>query len=96
MPAVARVGDQGIPHCSSYTLATGSPDVFVNGRPVAFNGTSSTLHLTPFRKCRPHVSQVIARPRDVFVNGRPIACVGDSLSGCTAIATGSPDVFVLG
>jgi hypothetical protein len=31
MPAVARIGDRGIPHCSGFTLVTGSSDVFVNG-----------------------------------------------------------------
>lgn len=96
MPAVARVGDKGIPHCSGFTLITGSADVFVNGRPVAFAGSKSTLHLRPFKKCKPHASSVLARPRGVFVNGRPIACVGDTLTACTAIASGSTDVFVLG
>lgn len=96
MPAVARIGDRGIPHCSGFSIVTGSPDVFVNGRPVAFLGSKSSPHLFPARRCKPHVSSVIARPRGVFVNGRPIACVGDPLTACTAIATGSADVFVLG
>lgn len=96
MPAVARIGDRGIPHCSGFTLVTGSSDVFVNGRPVAYTGSKSTPHLIPARKCKPHVSSVIARPRNVFVNGRPIACIGDPLSTCTAIASGSTNVFVLG
>lgn len=96
MPAVARVGDQGVPHCSGFVLVTGSPDVFVNARPVATAGSKSSPHLIPFKKCQPHVSSVLARPRGVFVNGLPIACVGDPLTVCTAIATGSVDVFVLG
>jgi uncharacterized Zn-binding protein involved in type VI secretion len=29
----------------------------------------------------------------VFVNGKALARLGDSLSGCTSIAQGSPDVF---
>jgi uncharacterized Zn-binding protein involved in type VI secretion len=95
MPAAARVGDRGIPHCSGFSISTGSSDVFINGRPAALSGSRSTPHLTPGRRCRTHTSTVIASPRNVFVNGRPIACVGDKLSMCTAIATGSSDVFVL-
>lgn len=96
MSAVARVGDIGIAHCSGFVLTIGSPDVFVNLRPVAFTGTKSSPHLTPLGKCKPHVSTVLARPRGVFVNLKPIACLGDPLLACTAIASGSPDVFVLG
>jgi|LakMenEpi03Aug12_release.lakeMendotaPanAssembly.Ray.scaffolds.fasta_scaffold567286_2 uncharacterized Zn-binding protein involved in type VI secretion len=98
MPALARVGDKGVPHCSPFTIATGSPDVFVNGRPAAFSGSMSSPHLIPFKKkkCLPHVSNVLAKPRAVFINGLPAACVGDTLTACTAIATGSLDVFILG
>jgi len=32
----------------------------------------------------------------VRVNGRPVARIGDSLSGCTFVATGSFDVFTGG
>lgn len=95
MPAVARVSDKGVPHCSGFSILTGSSDVFVNGRPVAFSGSKSSPHLTPSKRCFTHTSTVVASPRNVFVNGRPIACVGDKLTMCTAIATGSSDVFVL-
>jgi uncharacterized Zn-binding protein involved in type VI secretion len=30
----------------------------------------------------------------VFINGRPAARVGDSLAGCTRVATGSADVII--
>lgn len=93
MPAVARKGDRGVPHCSSFTIATGSSDVNVNSNPVARIGDSSTTHLRPAsKKCKPHVSKINRGSNTVFVNGRAIARVGDSLAGCTTIAQGSSNV----
>jgi uncharacterized Zn-binding protein involved in type VI secretion len=95
MPAVARQGDAGAVHCSGYTIATGSPDVFIDGRPVARDGDSSSVHQKPSgKKCVPHVSKIIATSATVFVNNRPIAVVGDRLSECTQIIQGSPSVFI--
>lgn len=95
MRPVATIGSRGVPHCSPYTIATGSPNVFVNGLPVATLGSISTPHLKPAgRKCFPHVAAVTTGSTSVFVNGKPMARVGDSLAMCTFIATGSPTVFV--
>lgn len=95
MPAVARQGDAGAAHCSSYTIATGSENVFIDGRAVARNGDSSTVHQKPSgNKCVPHVSQIIATSNSVFINGRPVAVVGDRLSECTQIVQGSETVFI--
>jgi uncharacterized Zn-binding protein involved in type VI secretion len=95
MPAVARQGDAGAVHCSSYTIATGSEDVFIDGRAVARNGDLSTVHQKPSgNKCVPHVSQIIATSSTVFINGRPVAVVGDRLSDCTQIVQGSETVFI--
>ena len=95
MPAVARQGDAGAVHCSGYTIAAGSPDVFVDGRPVARGGDSSTVHQKPQgNKCVPHVSQIITQSGSVFVNGKPVAVVGDRLSECTQIIQGSESVFI--
>jgi len=95
MPAVARQGDAGSVHCSGYTIAAGSPDVFIDGRPVARDGDSSTVHQKPSgNKCVPHVSKIIATGDTVFVNNRPVAVVGDRLSECTQIIQGSETVFI--
>ena len=94
MPAVARKGDAGVVHCSGYTIATGSPDVFINGTPAARVGDTSTSHLRPGSPgCNPHVSTISAGSSSVFVNGMPLARVGDPLTACTTIAQGSGDVF---
>lgn len=95
MTSVARVGDAGLVHCSSFVIATGSPNVFVNSRPVARVGDSSSTHLMPVgKKCIPHVAPITAGAATVFVNGRPVARVGSPLAMCTVVVQGSPNVFV--
>lgn len=94
MAAVARQGDAGVTHCTPYTIAQGSPNVFINGQPAARQGDSSTLHKKPGGKsCVPHVSSISSGSASVFVNGRPVARIGDSLADCTVIAQGSSNVF---
>lgn len=92
MPAVARRGDPGVTHCSAYTIATGSENVFINNRPVARVGDLSTSHLRPGSPCPSHVSSIASGSSTVFVNGRAMARVGDPLTACTRVAAGSPDV----
>ena len=96
MPAAARQGDAGIPHCSGYTIATGSGDVTINGRGAARVGDISTVHVLPGNPCPPHVAPISRGSSSVTINGRPAARVGDSLAGCTAVATGSSDVIIGG
>ena len=93
MRPVARLGDQGVPHCSGFTIAQGSPTVFVNLRPAAGLGDLSTPHLRPGNPCPPHVAVISSGSATVFVDGKPLARVGDTLAGCTAVATGSATVF---
>ena len=93
---VARLGDRGVPHCSGFSIAQGSPTVFANLKPVARLGDISTPHLKPGPgkpPCSPHVAPIIRGSATVFVNLKPIARVGDGLAGCTFVATGSPTVF---
>lgn len=94
MPAAARKGDAGVPHCSGYTIASASGDVKINGRGAARQGDVSTSHLRPGKKCPGHVAPISRGSSSVFINGRPAARVGDSLAGCTRVATGSADVII--
>jgi uncharacterized Zn-binding protein involved in type VI secretion len=94
MPAAARLGDAGIPHCSPYVISSGSPTVLINGRPAARLGDSSSPHLRPGKPCKPHKALIITGAATVLINGRPAARVGDLLAGCTAIAKGSFTVFI--
>jgi len=95
MPAAARRGDAGVPHCSGYTIATASADVVINGRGAARVGDVSTSHLRPGGKfCPPHAAPIVTGSRSVLINGRPAATVGSKLAGCTVVATGSGDVII--
>ena len=95
MPAAARRGDIGIPHCSPYVIATASSDVVINGRGAARVGDVSTPHLRPGgKKCPGHVAPIITGSSSVLINGRPAATVGSYLLLCTVVATGSFDVII--
>lgn len=95
MRPAARLGDSGAVHCSPFVIASGSPNVFVNGRPAASVGDASSVHLRPVgKKCFPHVSFISSGSARTFVNGKPMAALGDRLTLCTIIASGSPNVFV--
>lgn len=96
MPAVTRVGDADVTHCSTPFRAQGSPDVFCNGRPVSRQGDLNTTHLVPGSPCGSHAAAIAAGSATVRVNGRGIGRVGDAISGCTSVAQGSPDVFAGG
>lgn len=97
MPAAARLGDPGVPHCSPYVIATASKDVIINGRGAARLGDLSSPHLKPCgRKCCGHVAPIIRGSSSVFINGKPAARQGDPLGGCTKVALGSADVVIGG
>ena len=92
MPAVTRIGDADIPHCSGMTRAQGSPDVTVNGIPVSRQGDNNTGHLLPGSPCPVHAAPIATGSATVTVNGRGKGRVGDAVVGCTSVAAGSPDV----
>lgn len=93
----ARQGDAGVVHCSGYTIAQGSLNVLINGRPAARVGDPSTRHLKPSSTiCFPHVARITQGSATVYINGLPAARVGCALAGCTKVAQGSPDVIIGG
>ena len=94
MPAISRIGDLDVPHCSGMVRATGSSDVFVNTRPAVRQGDINTVHVFPEGDlCPPHVGAVKTGSKKVFINGRGAGRVGDGLVACTSIAQGSENVF---
>lgn len=94
MPAAARLGDLGVPHCSPYIIATGAASVSINGRPAARVGDISSPHLKPGAPCGTHVAKIILGSTSVMIEGKPAAFVGSYLAKCTFVATGSEDVTV--
>ena len=94
MPAATRIGDSDVTHCSGMVRAAGSPNVIVNGVGWSRQGDKNTPHLVPRpKKCRGHAAAISTGSSTVFVNGKGAGRVGDSISGCTAVAAGSPNVF---
>ena len=93
MPAVTRIGDADVTHCSAMTRAQGSSDVFVNGIGVSRQGDNNTTHLLPGEPCPPHTAAITTGSTTVFVNGKGCGRVGDAITACTSVAAGSKDVF---
>ena len=96
MPAVTRIGDADVPHCSGMTRAEGSPDVFCNGIAVSRQGDVNTSHKLPGVPCPSHAAPIATGSATVFVNGKGCGRIGDAISGCTAVAEGSGNVFAGG
>ena len=93
MPAVTRIGDADVAHCSGMTRAGGSADVIVNGLGVSRQGDNNTTHLLPGAPCPAHAAPIAAGSSTVIINGKGCGRVGDAVSGCTSVAQGSPDVI---
>ena len=93
MPAATRIGDADVAHCSGMTRAVGSPNVFVNGIAWSRQGDNNTAHLLPGAPCPSHAAPIATGSSKVFINGKGAGRVGDSISGCTSVASGSSNVF---
>ena len=93
MPAVTRVGDADVAHCSGMNRAQGSGNVFCNGIPISRQGDNNTGHLLPGVPCPSHAAPISTGSTTVFVNGKGCGRVGDAVSGCTSVAAGSSNVF---
>ena len=96
MPAVTRIGDADIPHCSGMTRAVGSPNVFVNSIKVSRQTDINTVHLLPGLPCPPHVAPITVGSTTVKINGLGCGRIGDSITNCTSVAAGSENVFAGG
>jgi len=93
VPAITRIGDADVSHCSGMTRAQGSPNVRVNGIPISRQGDNNTSHLLPGVPCPSHSAPIAVGSTTVFINGKGCGRVGDAISGCTSVAQGSPNVF---
>jgi uncharacterized Zn-binding protein involved in type VI secretion len=96
MPAVTRIGDADVVHCSTPNRAQGSPNVLCNNIPVSRQGDNNTTHLLPGVPCPSHAAPIAVGSSTVFINGRGCGRIGDGISGCTSVAQGSPNVFAGG
>lgn len=93
--AATRIGDNDLTHCSTPARAVGSPTVFVNGIAWSRQGDNNTPHLLPGNPCPTHAASIARGSRTVTLDParRGGGRIGDAISGCTAVAQGSPNVF---
>jgi uncharacterized Zn-binding protein involved in type VI secretion len=98
MPAVCRGAgvDADVPHCSGMNRSALSPDVKVNGTGISRQGDVNTPHLLPPPVCPTHAAPIASGSSTVFVNTKGCGRIGDGISGCTSVATGSSNVFAGG
>ena len=96
MPAVTRIGDADVTHCSAMTRAQGSSNVFVNGIGVSRQGDVNTTHLLPGAPCPSHAKDITTGSTTVKVNSKGCGRVGDGITACTSVAAGSSNVFAGG
>ena len=92
-PPATRIGDADVPHCSGMVRAVGSQDVKVNRIPWSRQSDINTPHLLPGSPCPTHTAPVAGGSLTVIVNILGGGSIGDSISVCTSVAAGSPDVF---
>ena len=95
MPAVCRGAgvDADVPHCSGMNRSALSPDVKVNGTGISRQGDNNTPHLLPPAICPTHAAPIAIGSTTVFVNGKGCGRIGDAITACTSVATGSSNVF---
>ena len=98
MPAVCRGNsvDADVPHCSTPMRDEMSSDVIVNGTGVSRQDDNNTTHLLPPLPCPSHAAPIAVGSTTVFANGKGVGRIGDAISGCTSVATGSSNVFAGG
>lgn len=95
MPAICRgdLVDADIVHCSVPLRLEKSPNVFVNGIGISRQGDLNHPHLVPPPPCPTHQAPIAVGSTTVFINGKGCGRIGDAISGCTSVATGSENTF---
>lgn len=97
MPAQTRLGDNCTGHdsCPPRPLATGSPNVFMNGKAAGRVSIDNyALHGCPDHT--PHSAVITTGSPNVFINGYPAGRIGDPVSCGGSVAEGSPNVIING
>ena len=98
MPAVCRGDsvDSDVSHCSTPMRDQRSSDVKVNGTGVSRKDDNNTTHLLPGVPCPSHAAPIAVGSLTVKANTKGFGRIGDAISGCTSVASGSGDTFAGG
>lgn len=97
MAPAHRRTDIGSGHSCHFppTLATGgSPNVFVNNKPLMRVGDAYVPHGCPVCPEPTHGRKLAAGSSSVFINGKPAGRIGDAIDCGGQAQTGSPNVFI--
>jgi uncharacterized Zn-binding protein involved in type VI secretion len=97
MPPAHRQGDIGSGHGCHFpeSAATGgSPNVFVNGKPLMRVGDSYAAHGCSTCPEPPHGRALAIGSATVFVNGMQAGRIGDGIDCGGSASSGSPNVFI--
>lgn len=95
MPAVCRGDeeDEDLVHCNVPLRKERSDNVFVNSIGISRKGDDNNSHLLPGSPCPTHAAPITTGSTTVFVNSLGCGRIGDAVTGCTSVATGSENVF---
>lgn len=95
MPAVCRGDsvDSDVAHCSTPKRDQCSGNVFANGTGVSRQDDNNTSHLLPPAPCPSHAAPITTGSTEVFANDKGVGRIGDAITACTSVATGSATVF---
>jgi len=98
MPAVCRGDstDTDVVHCSTPSRSGRSDNVKVNAIGISRAGDLNTSHLLPAAVCVAHTAPITTGSTKVFINGKGCGRIGDAVSSCTVVGSGSPNVFAGG
>ena len=98
MPAICRGDgvDRDNVHCSLPYRDQCSTTVFVNGTGISSKGDLNTSHVLPGAPCPPHTAPIALGSTTVFADTKGVGRIGDTISGCTSVASGSANVFAGG
>jgi len=80
--------------CKSRIALEGSPDVFIDGKPVVRVGDRWEMHGCPAHPA--HNGVVTQGSDEVSLNGMPVARIGDPLNCGSKVKTGTPAVYAGG
>ena len=95
MPAICRGNevDVDVVHCSLPRRDALSPNVRVNGTGISRQGDVNTSHLLPPAVCPAHTAPITTGSTTVFINGKGCGRIGDGITACTSVASGSENTF---
>ena len=95
MPAVCRGDkvDTDLIHCTQPRRLGMSANVIVNGTGISRQTDVNTVHKKPGVPCPKHAKGIAKGSLTVKVNGKGCGRIGDSITECTMVSSGSDNVF---